>query len=371
MHDKLRIQSRRKTTGISAPAREVSVIMPTISWTGTFERCARRVLKELDSGACSAELVVVFDGPSSTPPAWLDRDDVQVMSTGSQSGPAVARNLAAASARAEILFFVDADVELSEGSIDLVRDRLRADKGLVALFGAYDDEPTSEGTTSHFRNLLHHHTHVSHPGRAVTFWSGCGAIRANRFRAANGFDGRYRFPSVEDIELGSRLTARGDRIELEPALQCKHHKDWTVRSMIHTDIVHRAVPWTRMMMRTRKIPSTLAVDWRNRACGILTVTAFASVVPAILFPWAWTVTVACLAAVFFLNLRFYRLCRRKRGVGFAGAAFGLHLLFFTYASITFAAVVLHGWFGRSAAPAERPAAGRIGNRAPLPVPERP
>jgi hypothetical protein len=141
--------------------------------------------------------------------------------------------------------------------------------------------------------------------------------------------------------------------------------------MIHTDIVHRAVPWTRMMMRTRKIPSTLAVDWRNRACGILTVTAFASVVPAILFPWAWTVTVACLAAVFFLNLRFYRLCRRKRGVGFAGAAFGLHLLFFTYASITFAAVVLHGWFGRSAAPAERPAAGRIGNRAPLPVPERP
>jgi GT2 family glycosyltransferase len=370
MHDNLKDPARRKTGDVAAPARSVSVIMPTVSWTGTFERCARRVLGELDAEAGSAELVVVLDGEHALPPEWLVRDDVRIVSTGSRSGPAVARNLAAKAARAEVLFFVDADVELADGSIELVRERFRMDAGLVALFGSYDDEPASARPVSHFRNLLHHHTHVSHPGRAVTFWSGCGAIRAKRFRAANGFDGRYRFPSVEDIELGSRLTARGDRIELEPALQCKHHKDWTVRSMIHTDIVHRAVPWTRMMMRTRKIPSTLAVDWRNRACGILTVTAFASVVPAILFPWAWTVTVACLAAVFFLNLRFYRLCRRKRGVGFAGAAFGLHLLFFTYASITFAAVVLHGWFGRSAAPAERPAAGRIGNRAPLPVPER-
>ena len=370
MHDNLRNQARRKTPGIAAPSREVSVIMPTVSWNGTFERCARRVLEEIDSGSSAAELVVAFDGPASPPPSWLERDDVQVVSTGSRSGPAVARNLAADSARAEVLFFVDADVELSKGSIDLVRDRLRADAGLAALFGAYDDEPTSASAASHFRNLLHHHTHVSHPGRASTFWSGCGAIRAARFRAANGFDGNYRFPSVEDIELGSRLTARGDRIELEPALQCKHHKDWTVRSMVHTDIMHRAVPWTRMMMRTRKIPSTLAVDWRNRACGILTIGALASVVPAILFPWAWSVTVACLVAVFLLNLRFYRLCRRKRGVRFAATAFGLHLLFFTYASLTFAAVVLHGLVNRGAEPAERPASKRGAVPAALPATER-
>jgi transposase len=30
---------------------------------------------------------------------------------------------------------------------------------------------------SRFRNLLHHHTHTTHPGPACTFWAGCGAVR--------------------------------------------------------------------------------------------------------------------------------------------------------------------------------------------------
>jgi GT2 family glycosyltransferase len=340
MHDNLGNPARRKTGDVAAPARSVSVIMPTVSWTGTFERCARRVLGELDAEAGSAELVVVLDGEHAPPPEWLVRDDVRIVSTGSRSGPAVARNLAAKAARAEVLFFVDADVELADGSIELVRERFRMDAGLVALFGSYDDEPASARPVSQFRNLLHHHTHVAHPGRVYTFWSGCGAMRADPFHAAGGFDGRYRRPCIEDIELGSRLSAAGARIELEPALQCKHHKDWTVRSMVETDILHRAIPWTQMMLRERRAPASLALGWRNRASGAITLATVASLIAALLFPWAWLAVAAGLAGVFLLNARFYRLCRRKRGSKFAITCFGLHVLFFLYSTLAFAAVVL-------------------------------
>lgn len=345
MHDRLRTRGQKDHRSVAARPRDVALIMPTTSWTGFFEPCARRALERIDESSCDAELVVVLDGEPTPPPEWLLRHDVRIVSTGRRSGPAVARNRAAESARAEILMFVDADVELGHGAIDRVRDRFRADSGLAGMFGAYDDEPAAPGTTSQFRNLLHHHTHVINGGPAVTFWAGCGAMRAERFRAIGGFDGRYRHPSIEDIELGSRLSAAGGRIEIDPDLRCKHHKRWTFRSMVYTDVARRAVPWTRLMLHNRRMPASLAIDWRNRASGILaSLGVAAAVAAAILAPWLWLAAAACAAGVFGLNARFYRLCRRKRGVSFAAACFALHYLFFVYSTVAFAAASAHALF---------------------------
>lgn len=341
MHDRLRFDRREKIQSITAPAVDLSIVMPTIAWDGTFEACARRAIEAIESSSCRAELIVVLDGEAKTPPRWLLRPDVLVVSTGARSGPAVARNHAAASARSEVLFFVDADVELAHGAVDRVHDRFRVDPDLDAMFGAYDDEPTAPGTASQFRNLLHHHTHVVHPGRAPTFWAGCGAMRMSSFREVGGFDPRYRKPSIEDIELGTRVAAAGGRIEVDPDLRCKHHKRWTLRSMVQTDITCRAMPWTRLMYDTRRMPACLAIDWRNRASGILAALGTIAVPAALLTPWLLAVTAACAAGVFLLNARFYRLCRRKRGVAFAAACFALHYLFFLYSTFTFAAVAAY------------------------------
>ena len=144
------------STRSDVEAIDVSVIMPTIFWTGTFERCARRVLSLLDETNANAEVVFVFDGPPPPAPAWLDRPGVRIVNTDTRSGPAIARNLAAESAHGEILLFVDADVELAADAIDRVHDAFTADPDLVGLFGAYDDEPAADGLVSTFRNLLHH-----------------------------------------------------------------------------------------------------------------------------------------------------------------------------------------------------------------------
>src|SRR5207244_3699087 len=127
-------------------------------------------------------------------------------------GPARARNLGAHAAAGDLLFFVDADVAIGPDAIDQILAAFEDDPGLAAVFGSYDDEPDAPNFLSQYRNLLHHHVHQTSCAAASTFWAGCGAIRRDVFLAAGGFDERYRNPSVEDIELGYRLTRDGQRI---------------------------------------------------------------------------------------------------------------------------------------------------------------
>jgi len=314
---------------------DISVIMPTVFWSGTFERCARRVLSLMNNSSSNVEVVFVFDGDAPPAPEWLDRPGVTIVTTGVRSGPAVARNLAAQSAQGEILFFVDADVELAPDAIECVQAAFDADHDMVGLFGTYDDEPSADGVASVFRNLLHHHTHASNPGKAGTFWSSCGAIRTAAFLDVGGFDEKYAFPSVEDIELGMRITANGGRIVLVPELLCKHLKRWTVASMVITDIVHRARPWTHLIMNSRELPATLNVDSRGRLSGICSILLAGCLVAATFTSIALWVALPCGLALIALNNSFYRLCLKKRGVGFAFSAAILHWLYFVYSSMTF------------------------------------
>jgi len=189
-----------------------------------------------------------------------------------------------------------------------------------------------------FRNLLYHHTHVSNPGQAGTFWTGCGAIRTAAFLDIGGFDEKYAAPSVEDIELGMRITANGGRIMLVPELLCKHLKRWTVASMVITDIVHRARPWTHLVMNSRELPSTLNLDWRDRLSGICSILLAGCLAAAAFTPVALWIALSCGLALIAINGRFYRLCLKKRGVGFAFSAAALHWLYFFYSSLTFVVV---------------------------------
>mgnify|MGYP003337558265 CR=1 FL=1 len=314
--------------------------MPTTDFEPTFARCAARVIESLrpDLGD---HFVVVFDGAEPTAPRWLEDAGAVVLSTGRRSGPAVARNLGAESARGDVVVFVDADVELAADALERFRRAFDDDPDLCGIFGAYDTDPAAPGLVSRFRNLLHHHTHLRHAGPAETFWSGCGAMRTRSFLDLGGFDPAYEHPSIEDIDLGTRACAAGGRFVLDPSIRCTHHKRWTLASMILTDVFRRAVPWTRRIVRNGRMSKRLGLDVRSRASGVLSVFAAASLLAggfverAMLLP-----SCACLAAVLALNADFYALCHRRYGIAFAAGSFLLHCLYFTYATIAFGTVVV-------------------------------
>jgi glycosyltransferase involved in cell wall biosynthesis len=238
-------------------------------------------------------------------------EEVIVLDEAGGPGPAAARNEGARRATGDVLVFVDADVEPHRDAFTRVRAAFAADPGLDALFGAYDDDPADPGLVSRFRNLLHHHVHLEGAGPAETFWAGLGAIRRSAFP---GFDAeRYRAASVEDVELGLRLSAGGARIVLDPHVQGRHLKGWTLATMIHTDFARRGLPWAELVLEHRRGSTTLNLGARHRLSAL-----------AALGLLDRRLRLASAAVLLVLNRRFYALLLRREGPARAAAGVGLH-----------------------------------------------
>jgi len=246
--------------------------------------------------------------------------EVTVVTAPAGAGPAVARNLGVARGSGEIVVFVDSDVEVHPDALRRLREALERDPRLDAVFGSYDDRPADPAVVSRFRNLLHHHVHVSSPGPAATFWAGLGAIRRDVFEASGGFDEqRYPRPSIEDIELGMRLHAAGGRIELEPAARGTHLKTWTLRSMLRTDFAARGAPWVALQLEAGRAAGSLNLTWRQRIAAAAAVTS--ALAAARRRPRLAVTALLVMAAP---NARFYALLARCGGPRLALAGVPLH-----------------------------------------------
>ncbi len=88
-------------------------------------------------------------------------------------------------------------------------------------------------------------------------------IRRQAFLAVGGFDHSYKGATIEDIELGYRLTKVGRKIRLAAEIQVTHAKRYTLVSLIRSDIFHRAVPWTVLMLKEHTARSDLNTTWSN------------------------------------------------------------------------------------------------------------
>ena len=303
----------------SGPSLTLAAIIPATDDPPTLER-ARAAL---EAGTRKPDQLLVQRGPAT--------------------GPAGARNRAAAESGADILVFVDADVEVHVDALERIERCFDEDPGLAALFGAYDDSPADPGLPSQYRNLLHHHVHAGAAGEAETFWAGLGAIRRERFEEAGGFDAdRYPQPSVEDIELGMRLRRRGARIALDPRIRGRHLKRWTPLSIARTDFARRGVPWARLLLQEGNGSTALNLGWRRRASAAASVILLAS-----LLARRPRLAAGALAANLALDRDLYALLLRRGGPKLLLAGIPLHQLHQLCAAASIpAAVVLHAIDGR-------------------------
>jgi glycosyltransferase involved in cell wall biosynthesis len=305
---------------------------------------------------------VVDDGSTDAIPARVEALGAKVLRLAQNSGPACARNRGAAKARGEILFFVDADVAIAPGAVRRVVSTLEANPDLDAVFGSYDEHPRARGIVSRYRNLLHHYTHQNGEPAASTFWAACGAVRRSVFVEIGGFDAnRYRYPSVEDIELGYRLRRAGHRILLDKGLRATHLKKWTLRSMIHTDVMRRAIPWARLILESGHLPNDLNLRHSQRLSVLTIGLAFICLTASIVQPELMVAAGAFIVTALVLNRSWFSFLKRRKGTAFAAACVPLHLLYLFYSGISYALVWIafrakHA-FGTGPEPPKRVSAG--------------
>ena len=245
----------------------ISVVIPVFNGGSSLEKCLAAVAA---SSTPAFECILVDDASTDgMAEAAAGRQGVRVISLKQQSGPGVARNSGASEARGDILFFIDADVLLHPDALTTAAGALTNDPGLSAVFGSYDDQPGHTSFLSQYRNLFHHWVHQTGNEEASTFWAGCGAIRREVFVEMGGFSPVYGRPSIEDIELGTRLRRSGHRIRLLKTMLGRHMKNWTFWNLIKTDIFHRGVPWMGLVLRERQAPSDLNLGLGSRIATIL------------------------------------------------------------------------------------------------------
>ncbi len=311
---------------------QLSVIVPAYRAARTLDACLHALVA--NTMARSAwQLLVVDDGSDDDTAVIAGRYADRVLRVdGGPLGPAHARNVAAAVATAPVLVFIDADVVSAPDVLQRFADRLAPASGVDAVLGTYDDRPADPGFVSQYRNLLHHHVHMVGAGRVDTFWAGCGAVRRAAFLDAGGFDAlRYRTPQVEDIELGYRLSERGCRVELDPAIQCSHLKRWSLSAMLRTDYVSRAVPWMELLLERRQAFADGSLNVGKKEKWLVALTGMSLlllVASLVLRSWACAVeAVALLSLTLLVEAPLLRWFVQVRGGMFAARVAPMRLAF--------------------------------------------
>ncbi len=314
---------------------KISVIVPVYN----AEWCLRDCLSALRENRNDAEILVVDDHSTDRSAEIAREMGVPVLANPRGRGPAAARNVGGENATGEILLFIDSDVRVRPDTVQHVIGILDSSPDVAAVFGSYDTSPAAPNFLSQYKNLLHHYVHQRSSENASTFWAGCGAIRKEIFLKAGGFSEEdYPHPSIEDIALGLKLKATGYSIRLEKSLQVKHLKRWTPSNLLRADILYRAVPWSRLILKSGVLPNDLNLQTSQRVSAVMVGLFVLSLVILLSGRATFVSLVAAIATagtVLFLNRDLYRFFCRLKGPLFVFPAIIWHFFYYLYSSATF------------------------------------
>lgn len=311
----------------------ISVVVPVYNSGAYIRECLESIRA---AEPPPEEVIVVADGESDGSWRVASGMGMTVINLPSRGGAARARNRGAAVARGDLLMFLDADVAVPRHLFARVADAFAGSSGPDAVFGSYDDSPADPHFLSQYKNLFHHFVHQNGTAEAVTFWTGCGAVRRRAFFEVGGFDEAYATTSIEDIELGCRLRKAGFSLRLDRGMQVKHLKRWRPVNYVMTEFFMRALPWMRLILERRFTSPGLNVNLRDAAsvCGVFVLIASLCGLAAA-GGSAWP---ALLAAgwLFAANRRLYAFFKNRHGWRFAAASVPVHWFYLFYCGVAVA-----------------------------------
>lgn len=231
----------------------LSVVIPTRDRRATLERTLARVLAQKVPPE-GFELIVVDNGSSDGTPALLEGLEAR---TGGRlravrepaTGPAAARNAGAGAARGQVVLFLGDDTEPAADDL-LVRHAelhaARPEPRYAVLGKVIWDE--REPVTPLMRWLdsgpqfAYELLEAGPVDVASFFYTAQVSLKKAAFDAAGGFDVRFPYAAVEDVELGMRLAARGVVLDYHPELVVLHsHPTTLARWLDRMRLVGRSV----------------------------------------------------------------------------------------------------------------------------------
>ena len=313
---------------MTAATPRVSVVIPAYNAEDLMRTCLESVLA---SEGVTFEVIVVNDASTDATARVAQDFGCRVISLRANILSANCRNLGAELARGEIVVFFDADQTMAPDTLKKYAAVLDREPEVTAVVGSLAARTPLPGFFSQFKNFQHHYTHQTADPEGTTLASGLMAVRRDAFLALGGFEPAFAGASIEDIALGYHMVRNGHRIRFAPAIQVVHWKGYTLRQLIHSDIVHRAVPWTGLMLRERVYRNDLNTKGGNVASvGVAALAVLGTLAGIVGLQPGWFVALGAVALIVLLNRHFLAAIQREFGLSFAVRSAVFLPLMYTY-----------------------------------------
>lgn len=297
-----------------------TVIVPNYNHASSLPLCLEAIGRQTYA---PLEVVVVDDCSTDDSVRIAESYGVTVISTPTNSGPAVARNLGARWASGEILFFVDSDGALAPDAVESGVALLHADPHLGAVCGIEDPDPlVRDSWVEDYRALQHHYWSIVSQGEVSFLFSAMFAIRAEVFAEVGPFDPSLRY--TEEVDYGHRLTERY-ALRSTSVICGQLDHDHELRPLLRK-LFHRGR--LRVPVYARKRRFAQGYETPSRAYGALAALLAVAALPLpFLLGSAWlAVPAAFLAASLACDARMNRFVLARRGPVFTAFFVGVHFL---------------------------------------------
>jgi hypothetical protein len=306
----------------------VSVIVPVYNDGQNLRHALAAVFR---SSHLPHEVIVVDDGSAAPVDEVTAAFDCTLVRLWPNRGVGPARNAGAARASGDVLFFTDSDVLIAPDTIATGVSALRDRPDVAAVVGNYAAQGGPDTFSSRLKNLVYHYVHMTSDVDSFGHFIGnCGLIRSADFHALGGFDADGPWARcLEDVELGMRLVRSQRRIVLCRAMQVVHQREFGLVSLLRSDLLKRAVPWTGLLLRYRDPKLDNCTSPSAGLCVLFTSVLAATPLLATLAtgPFALLVALVMALAVIVLELPLLGFIWSERGGWFTLRAAGMRFMF--------------------------------------------
>lgn len=268
------------------------------------------------------EVVVVDDCSDDNSIEIIEKYPCILIRIEEKAGTSIARNTGAKNSSGDLIFFIDADCLVLEGTLSIINNTFSALGPEVVIGGTYTSMPYDKRFCSIFQSVFVNYFETKRLEDIDYIAAHAMVIDARKFRESGGFPDFY-LPIIEDVAYGHKLRAMGCRLVMNPEIQVRHIFNFSLPASIR-NAFKKSYYWGLYSLRVKDM-------FVDSGCASFELKADVALnFLSILFLVLWVLTqniffLTLLPTLFLLNALInqglIRAFHRTKGVLFAVKAF--------------------------------------------------
>ncbi len=299
----------------------ISIVIPTYNASGYMPNLLDSIFRQKIE---DLEVIIVDDRSTDNTVETARRYPVRVIELDVNAGPAKARNIGVKAAKGDIIFFLDADVIVMDGTVKAVKDYFMDNPDSKCVIGICTIEPLNKGFVPRYMAMFEYiHLIGTKENKVSVFAPRCGAIQKDFFLDIGGYNESYRGADVEDFELARRVN-RTDSIILNRNMLVKHQ--FADFRQAGRNYFKRTVMWVHLFFKEKKLDNAGPTAPSNGIAAICAFMSFISLLLIPFIPFAGYAFILLIVIFLFSSIRWWNFMKKKAGFLFAVKALFLNYL---------------------------------------------